>query len=194
MNVEFWNSIFQWGSVTLVAITFFVGAGALWTGNAINARQAERLISLETELGKQQVRAANAERQLLEIKERQSDRTLTDEQFLRLSKALSVPRYHPNVQMMFIDQGEPKRFSELLLTVFERAGWKANIVKWNRAGMLAPGVWVESLKGDTASNEAALYLAQQLVNVGTPAMIGQVMDDATFPPNTVLVRVGPRPR
>jgi ABC-type transport system involved in cytochrome c biogenesis permease subunit len=50
MSVESWNSFFQWGSVGLVALTFFLGAGALWTGNRINARQTERLITLEADL------------------------------------------------------------------------------------------------------------------------------------------------
>ena len=52
MSVEFWNSFFQWGSVALVAVTFVLGAGALWTGNRINERQTARLLVLEADLAK----------------------------------------------------------------------------------------------------------------------------------------------
>jgi hypothetical protein len=72
MDVDFWNGVFQWGGIVLLALTFLVGAGALLTGGRINARQTERLLTLETdrdtaraELAKQQrERAANAERML----------------------------------------------------------------------------------------------------------------------------------
>jgi len=114
---------------------------------------------------------------------------------MRLVSILSMGgTIHPAVQLTFIDQGEPKRFAELLLTVLHAAQWNAEIIKWNRAGLLGPGVWVESRKGDASVNEAAHYVAQQLANVGTPAMTGEIMDDPTFPANTILIRVGPRPR
>ena len=200
MSVEFWNSVFQWGSVGLLALTFFCGAGALWTGNRINARQTARILVLETDLtnaktllSAQEERTAKAELQLAEIKERENDRTFTDEQFLKLVAALSSANQHPLVQMMFIGQGEPRRFAELLLSVFESAGWKAEIVRWNRAGILTPGVFVESRQGDAVANQAARYVAQQLVNVGTPAMTGEAVEPP-LPPDTLLIRIGPRPR
>lgn len=65
MNVEFWNSFFQVSSLVLVLATFAFGAGALWTGNRINARQTARLVTLETELEKSKERAAKAEAELL---------------------------------------------------------------------------------------------------------------------------------
>jgi hypothetical protein len=68
MDVDFWNAVFQWGSVGLVAVTFVFGAGALWTSNKINERQTERIRSLEGDTAKQQERAANAERDAAEAK------------------------------------------------------------------------------------------------------------------------------
>jgi hypothetical protein len=50
MTLEFWNTIFQWGAVGLVALTFVFVAGAVWTSNLINERQATRLATLESDL------------------------------------------------------------------------------------------------------------------------------------------------
>jgi len=76
MSVESLKSLFDVAAVILLFLTFLAGAGVLITGNIINALQAERLRQFDkdlteakTELGKQQVRAANAERSALEAKQ-----------------------------------------------------------------------------------------------------------------------------
>lgn len=202
MDVDFWNAVFQWGSVALIAVTFIFGAGALWTGNRINQRQSARLVSLESDLTRaqeslahQQEKTANAERALLELKERQDDRRLTDEQYMNLVRVFrGAGKPHITVRLMFIDQGEPRRFAELLASVLGAAGWKAEIVKWNRAGMLTSGVFVESGQGDSDANVAARIIAESLVAVGSPAMTGESTNDDTLPRSTILLRVGPKIR
>jgi hypothetical protein len=160
--------------------------------NAKAASLNERAGRLEVEAAALRETAAKAERDLLEFKERQNDRKLTDEQYLRLRGALLAgPK--ARAEIIFVDQGEPKRFAELLLEILIAAGWKAEIVKWNRAGMLSPGVNIESATGAAASNAAARYVAQQLVNVGTPAITGEAVEPP-LPLDLVLIRVGPRPR
>lgn len=69
MSVELWKSIFDWSTVILIALTVVSGAGALITGDIINKRQDNRLHQFDRgltdaklELGKQQERAASAER------------------------------------------------------------------------------------------------------------------------------------
>jgi hypothetical protein len=96
MNVESLNSLFQWASVGLIAITFFVGAGALWTGSIINKRQTERLVLLETALATQQERAASAELRLEEEREarrelarRTGNRWLSNDEISAISVALA---------------------------------------------------------------------------------------------------------
>ena len=46
MPVEVWKSLFDWATVVLLFLTFAAGAGALWTGNIINAHQEEKLRNL----------------------------------------------------------------------------------------------------------------------------------------------------
>ena len=69
MSVEVWKSIFDWATVVLIAFTVVSGAGALITGDIINKRQETKtreferqLTEAKTELGKQQERAAHAEK------------------------------------------------------------------------------------------------------------------------------------
>src|SRR5215469_12992487 len=84
MTVEGAKSIFDWGTVILAFLTFAFGAGVLITGNIINKQQAEKqrqfdkdltsakeqLVASSTEMAKQQERAATAEKELLELKEK----------------------------------------------------------------------------------------------------------------------------
>lgn len=164
--------------------------------NAEAARANERALLLEKESDALKNRTVEAELRLAEIKEHENDRRFTDEQFMKIATALSLggKENHPRVQLMCVDQGEPKRFAQLILSVFNAAGWKAEIVKWNRAGMLITGVFVESRKGDSVTNAAARNVAQQFVNIGVPAMSGEAVDDPTFPPDALIIRVGPRLR
>jgi hypothetical protein len=53
--VEFWKSLFDWGSIVLVTLTVFTGAGALITGKIISERQDKKIAELNA-------RAASAEK------------------------------------------------------------------------------------------------------------------------------------
>ncbi len=75
MSDELLKSLFDWITVILLFLTFVSGAGALIFGNRINAKQAEQLQKFDKdltdakiELGKQQERAASAERDAAEAK------------------------------------------------------------------------------------------------------------------------------
>lgn len=68
MSLESWKALFEIGGVILLFLTFVFGAGALITSNRINALQEVRLRQFsqtltdsQTESGKQQVRAADAD-------------------------------------------------------------------------------------------------------------------------------------
>lgn len=67
MSLEAWKSFFEWGSVVLIAGTVVFGAGALIVNSRIAAIQDERLrqfnrelTAAQTDLGRQQVLAADA--------------------------------------------------------------------------------------------------------------------------------------
>ena len=80
MSVEFWKSICDWAAVVLVGVTFVAGAGALITGGILSRRQDEKLrrfsidlTSAQTELGKQQERAAIADAKVAGLQKAASD-------------------------------------------------------------------------------------------------------------------------
>ena len=81
MSVELWKVIFDWATVVLIAFTVLSGAGALMTGDILSKRQEVKLHEFQKALGEQQERAAKAERELLELKEHGTPRTLSKEQF-----------------------------------------------------------------------------------------------------------------
>ena len=77
MPVEALKSFFDVAAVVLLFLTFAAGVGALATGRVINSRQDAQLrkfnndlTAAQTGLATQQERAAKAERELLEVKER----------------------------------------------------------------------------------------------------------------------------
>lgn len=129
MGVDFWNAVFQWGSVVLVAFTFILGAGALWTGNTINQRQTERLVALEADLAAaqkglaaQQERAAVAELELTRLRARQEPRRIDAQRFLAAlagnPKAAVSIWYQP-------DDGEAFQFATDIYLRLATAKWKA---------------------------------------------------------------------
>ena len=68
MSLELWKSIFEYGGVILLFLTFIFGAGAVITTNRLNTHQAEalrefdrNLTDAKTQLGIQQERAAKAD-------------------------------------------------------------------------------------------------------------------------------------
>jgi hypothetical protein len=128
MGVESWNAVFQWGSVGLIAVTFVFGAGALWTGNKINARQTERLVMLEkdlasakTALAEQQERAAKAELQLAYLR---NPRSLDTEKFraalLGKPKSPVVIWYAPNDEEAYL-------FAWQITGALIAAGWEKTV-------------------------------------------------------------------
>jgi hypothetical protein len=80
MSLEMWKSIFEYGGVALLFLTFVFGGGLVITTKRINERQAEALRQFEKELAVQQERAAKAERDAADAKAiaaKASDQTLT---------------------------------------------------------------------------------------------------------------------
>ncbi len=70
MSLEMWKSFFEFGGAILLFLTFIFGVGALLTTRKVNERQGAELRAVGLKLSEQQERAANAEKELLEVKER----------------------------------------------------------------------------------------------------------------------------
>lgn len=142
-TVEDWNAAFQIMTTIFVAGTVLTGVGAFFTGRKINERLAKELAAarastakVETDLAKQQERAANAERQLLEVQEKFRRRTLTQkdrEKLVALSQAYLalVTKAKENGETCMIvypnGDGEATEFANLLYHLFFHAGWRIQI-------------------------------------------------------------------
>jgi hypothetical protein len=138
MSLEAWKSVFDWGGVLLLALTFVFGAGALITGGKINDLQAvklrefdKELTDAKIELGKQQERAAQAEKQLIEQGPR--SHLLYGEKRDRIIEALKpftgqkveIRYCTVSFNQFFIDN-DTMSVAMLLTDILAKAGWSVN--------------------------------------------------------------------
>jgi hypothetical protein len=77
MSLDGWKSWLDWAAIVFTGCTVVSGGFALYLGNRLNAVKEAQLRAFDTDiidakdkLAKQQTRAADAERQLLELQER----------------------------------------------------------------------------------------------------------------------------
>lgn len=143
-TVEGWNAIFQILTTLFVAGTVITGLGIFFTGRVVSKRQAQELAEakanmakVETDLAKQQERAANAERQLLEVQERFKPRTMSPSQqnnllgLLRASSSLADEARQKNGETLWIVHPsgdlEAAEFASLLTGIFVSGGWQPNL-------------------------------------------------------------------
>jgi hypothetical protein len=187
MKLELWNNLFQQTSVVLLGITFFVGAGALWTSKRLNVLQAERLIKLETDLAVQQERAANAERSLLELRD-----TLLNPRHLTAAGRLAMLaelRGHTGIFHVMCSRGgspEPCEFTEEIMAVFIQAGWTTD----RSFSLPALPAGVRIRVADSANPpETALIIQRALVAGGVAPVITSPIE-GVGPDVTVAVTIG----
>jgi hypothetical protein len=185
MNVEFWNSLFQVASLALILATFAFGAGALWTGNRINARQTARLVTLETELEKSKERAAKAEAELLA---KITPRHLTADQKDQLVARLSAKPKGTALVECPVSDAEACMFAEELQSVLNDAGWTTSFIQ---AALVRVPVGVQLTQhseGDGVPEMNALYAALRAFNVDTSGAF-----DPSVPEGRVKLLVGRKP-
>ena len=131
MTLEFWNTVFQWGAVGLVALTFVFVAGAVWTGNLINERQAEQLQAMETEFARLQSSFGQRQSRAAGPSAAPGDatplppRTLDAAARARLLDSLRQVRPEGPLEIRFVSGGsnEPAAFARALADVIEEARW-----------------------------------------------------------------------
>jgi hypothetical protein len=194
MTLEFWNTVFQWGSVALVAATFVFVAGALWTGNLINERQATRLATLERELGRGQTAPRDAPARVDEAsrpaaRDTEPPRTLDAATRERLLDALRRVRADGPLEVRFVSGGtsEPAAFARMLADVIEEAGWTlAGDGGGSEVGTPPVGLVIRVFDG-SAVPERAEALVRALTRAGLDARIERL---ATVQENVVELMVG----
>jgi hypothetical protein len=131
MSVEAWKTICDIAAVILLFLTFAFGAGAFIAGNIINKRQEKQLQQFDKdltdakiELGKQQERAATAEKDLLELQERIKPRILTDKQSTEFVRVLKTfPNGVIDVGYTAGSGDEGFNLVQQLRALFKQAGW-----------------------------------------------------------------------
>src|SRR5438105_9547738 len=103
LSVESWNSIFEWGSLFLIAGTVAFGAGAILTSKVIRAKQ-------ESAIADANKRAAEANEKAAALNERAAKAELQLER-------LKLPRSEMFNTQAFRDRirGKPKMRVELLV-------------------------------------------------------------------------------
>ena len=125
MTLESWNTFFQIGSAVLLGLTFLVGTGAIWTSQILNARLNRQVAETRLDLERQRERAANAERQLLELQQRVAWRRFTPEQREALSKSLTAAEPKGLVHVAnLLGDGEANAFAAEIEGVLRTAGWQ----------------------------------------------------------------------
>lgn len=91
MNVEFWKSFFDFGTLFLVFLSVVFGVFALITGNIINKRQAEQIRNFETTLTAAQTGLATEQGKTAEAQAENAKAQLALEQYLNwIGKSVDV--------------------------------------------------------------------------------------------------------
>jgi hypothetical protein len=130
MSVESLKSLCDVAAVVMLFLTFAAGFGALLTGNIINARQEEKLRNFESDitaaksaLAIQQERAANAENNLLQLRESLKDRVITPVQEKILIDALrGAPSGKVEVWWTGSDT-DSVGLAKQMVEIFRQSGW-----------------------------------------------------------------------
>ena len=120
---------------------------------AVASTANERAKRLEIEASGQRERAAMAEQELLKLRERVRQRTLTNEQRIRMSDELKAATDKCRIELVAPDTDpEAQTFMLVLSFVFEGAGWRigrlhrplqnvpAGLVLFHAPGDLPPGL------------------------------------------------------
>jgi hypothetical protein len=187
MTAEGMKNIFDWSALILGFLTVVAGVGILITGNIINTRQAQQLRQFDknltdakaalagqqTELAKQQERAANAETRLLELQERISWRTPDRSLISKLSPTLE--RFAGQPFCVIVDQGNPENLTVLswINLLLSSGKWKFETARSNsELQFIATNIvlWV-SPNAPKAVLEAAHAAVPALERGGLPAVV-----------------------
>jgi hypothetical protein len=147
MPVETWKAIADWATIVLIALTVVSGSVALVLGDRINEKQSEQLRKfdaglteaktkaaeageragkLEIEADKQRERAATAEKELLELRQRLAWRRISPKEYPALVSALK-PYHEYAVEVTKLGEVEAGQFADDILKLFGDAGWKVHL-------------------------------------------------------------------
>jgi hypothetical protein len=193
-------NIANWGLIAGLVIGVISTILLVWMGNVkesylkTNLTTTNRQLALlQTEAAVQQRRAATAEKDLLEFKEKLKYRVLTEEQRTSLIDALTPFKGQVVEIAEYKMNPEPAAFSGLIQSVLLLCGWDAR-VKGKIGGVnLPPGIWV--LLEDGQQSKAADRLVEVLNKMGFSAeeVPRSRYRPTALPPGAIGLFVGPKP-
>jgi hypothetical protein len=195
MSLEGWKTFFEVGGVILLFLTFVFGAGAFLASTRINVRQAEelrqfdkKLAEAQTDLSRQQERAATAESDLLKLKERVKDRTFSPDQRANLIKLLTGTASGPVEILWMTSDSDSYPLALQIMEILKAAGWPAAVERMVLSGTgVGLGITVRSLKN---APKHAVALQQAFGSVG---VVLEGSEEPTLPESTVRIWIGHKP-
>lgn len=199
MSLDNLNTFFNFVSAVLLGVTFAVGAGAVITGHLLNKRQAERLVRMETDLtnaqrqlAEQQARAATAERDLLELKERARPRTVDPDARAAIRQFLSIGPHDTPVTIEFVSgsTSEPYSLAKQLAEILESTGWKVAALDGGPALGNPPSGLIVRISDTGGVEEQAIALQHALNRGGLECRLAK---DRRVKDGQIVLLVGLKP-
>jgi hypothetical protein len=199
-NLSTLQTLVNWanaGVIISLALSFVFGAASILLGGRLgklkDSQAATAQRDLELAVSTQQERAAKAERDLLDLKQRVKSRHLTREQRARfLVKLQGQPK--SSVFIAWDTESEAQDFAQEIATVLEAAGWTANIVETPPIyGDLPParGIWI---RYTPSFADAANLLHEALKQAGVQVdAIGPYTPEYRIQGEDFRLYIGPRP-
>lgn len=130
MNWVSWDGLFRLCEVVSIAAGAIAVAaliGQVVAGRVLSNRQAKELEDLKTATARQQERAASAEKELLEVKERTAPRRLTEAQRASIKRELQATPKGTLVIIPMLDSPETHRYALDFAEVLRDAGWDSRV-------------------------------------------------------------------
>ena len=190
----------NWGLIVGLVIGVVSTALLVWMGNVKEWYLKKNLATinghvatLQTEAALQQERAAKAEKELLEFREKMRYRVLTPQQRAKLTGALTPFEGQVVEVAEYKMNPEPAAFSAQIQSVLLLSGWDAR-VKGKIGGInLPPGIWILLEEGQKSA--AADRLDEVLRNMGFPAeeVPRSRYRPTPLPSGAIGLFVGPKP-
>jgi hypothetical protein len=189
MSLEGLKQIFEIGGVILLFLTFIFGAGALYTASRLNVEKDAQLrqfdkdltdnkgkvagleqdvANAKAEMARQQTRAAEAERSLLELQEKIRPRHLSREQKEAIKNALKGFPPHRVEILTVIGTPDGDPFGRELADAINSGGWQAVFLGEEATGGEIRGLGLV-MKDTTHQPPGTKQLQDALKAAGLPA-------------------------
>ena len=184
-----------WGGVWAVGLTVAAALAGLvaWSASLITAKAAEeRQQALELAVGQQTERAAKAEKDLFELKERARPRSLDTQAKTILLERLSIGQHAAPVLVEYVggSTNEPSGLAQQLHDTLKEAGWPVSGLTGGPMFGNPPSGLVVRISDVGGVDEQAGALMASLEAAGFACKLGKARN---FKPGTISLLVGLKP-